>query len=73
MYQGRWSLVNNLMVENTGLADLCTIANQASEMKAAIAKMIDLPFDEAQLNHRKEVLKTAFCNQTNVKILVGLM
>ncbi len=73
LYQGRWSVVNNLMVENTGLADLCTIANSASDMKSAIKNLIDLPFDEVSLNHRKEILKTAFCNQTNVKILVGLL
>jgi len=73
LYQGRWCVVNNLMVENTGLADLCTIADTASEMKSAIKKMIDLPFDEAQLNHRKTILKTAFCNQTNVKTLIGLL
>jgi hypothetical protein len=73
LYQGRWCVVNNLMVANTGLANLCTIADTASEMKSAIKKLIDLPFDEAQLNHRKDILKTAFCNQTNVKTLIGLM
>jgi hypothetical protein len=73
LYQGRWCVVNNLMVANTGLANLCTIADTASEMKSAIKKLIDLPFDEAQLNHRKDILKTAFCNQTNVKTLIGLL
>lgn len=73
LYQGRWALVNNLMVENTGLADLCCVANTAQNMKKELKRLMDLPFDEAQLNHRKEVLKNAFCNQTNVKILIGLM
>jgi hypothetical protein len=73
LYQGRWALVNNLMVENTGLADLCCVANTPQNMKTELKRLMDLPFDEAQLNHRKEVLKNAFCNQTNVKILIGLM
>jgi hypothetical protein len=34
---------------------------------------MDLPFDEINLANRKQVLSTAFCNQTNVKILIGLM
>lgn len=73
LYQGRWCVVNNLMVENTGLADLCSIANTAENMKTEVKRLMGLPFDEASLNHRKEILTNAFCNQTNVKILIGLM
>ena len=73
LYQGRWCVVNNLMVENTGLANLCSVANTAQNMKTELKRLIELPFDENNLSNRKQVLKTAFCNQTNVKILIGLM
>jgi hypothetical protein len=73
LYQGRWCVVNNLMVENTGLADLCAIANSAKNMKTELKRLMDLPFQEASLTHRKEILTNAFCNQTNAKILIGLM
>lgn len=73
LYQGRWVLVNNMMVENTGLADLCMIANTSAEMKSAIKKVFELPFEEAALSKRKEILSKAFCNQTNIQSLINLM
>lgn len=73
LYQGRWALVNNLMVENTGLANLCTIANNAQSMKAVLQKLFSIPFDESNLTNRKDILETAFCNQNNVKTLIDLI
>lgn len=73
LFQGRWVIANQTMVENTGLESLCRIANTPTEMKTAIKKMIDVPFDEASLNQRKKIIETSFCNQTNVNILVDLI
>jgi len=73
LYQGRWALVNNLMVENTGLANLCAIANTAQSMKVELKKLMSLPFDEGNLAKRKQVLNKVFCNQINVKTLIRLL
>ena len=70
LYLGRHCIVNENMVENTGLEDLCIIKNTAADMKESILKYKDITFTENDILKRKEILETDFSNKTNAEKIV---
>ena len=70
LYKGRFCIVNNKMVKDTGLEDLCIIADDPQLMKQQIRKMYDTHFDESEIEKRKQILYTKFNNQRSAEILI---
>lgn len=70
LYIGRFCLVNNLMVANTGLEDFCIVANSASQMKKEVKKLIKKEFSLADRDERKEVLEDGFSTFKNAGFLM---
>ena len=50
------------MVAQTGLEDLCIVADTASDFVAALHRIADMPFTEAHRDHRRQVLSRLFDN-----------
>ncbi|TAE86014.1 MAG: glycosyltransferase family 1 protein [Bacteroidetes bacterium] len=71
LFQGRWVLANNTMVENTGLENLCVVANTAEDMRLEITRLINQPITENDLAERSQLLNKMFGNQQNIRILIN--
>jgi glycosyltransferase involved in cell wall biosynthesis len=67
LFSGRFCIANTPMVENTGLEDLCTVANSAAEMKKAVKKLFSREYKTEDVNKRSEMLKTRYSNKTNIE------
>jgi hypothetical protein len=70
LYRGREVIVNNLMVANSNLESLCTIANTPEEIIEAIDSNWMKEFsDEAKLK-RKNYLNETYSNENNAKRMI---
>lgn len=74
LFRGRHCLVNSPMVKDTGLESLCTIADTADAMKAALRTiMMETDFSSASLELRKKVLLENFSNAANADKVMKLI
>lgn len=69
LYQGRFVLANDLMVNNTGLETLCERADTADDMIIAIDALMKKEFKQQAIDQRKIVLAGTFDNATNAQKL----
>lgn len=53
LFNGRYCVVNEKMVEGLDINDLCIVANTADEMKTVVADLMTKPFVEEQVEIRK--------------------
>ncbi len=72
LYLGRHCLVNDLMVEGTGLHQLCTVSGNKQELKSNLDRLMELPFDELQIRARKKTLKE-FSNRAGAEKILRLI
>lgn len=73
LMNGRHCIVNTPMVANTGLEPVCHIHDDATEMRAAIDKLRDLPFTSEEIDRRKTHLGNQFSNKINAEIILRLL
>ncbi len=73
LYLGRHVLVNNEMVQATGLEALTFVANTATEMQYSIAKLMEIPFSNEEIENRKTVLNRYFDTDVNVQQLIQFL
>lgn len=74
IFQGRFILVNNLMIENTDLSSLCEIANDAADMKIRIVSLFNQSFTSEMIQNRKQLLnQLGYMNDQNVEKLINMM
>lgn len=73
LFNGRFCVVNKEMVLETGLEDLCYVANDAEEMKELIKTLSEKEFTEADIENRKKVLMEKFSNSANAEQLIELV
>ncbi|WP_340113211.1 hypothetical protein [Maribellus mangrovi] len=64
LFSSRFVIANNTMAGNTGLKDLCEIANSAEEFVAAVNKISNREFTSEEVEERNRKL-TAFTNDFN--------
>jgi hypothetical protein len=69
LFTGRHCVVNTAMVEGTGLASLCNIAESSNEFKEVIQQLFQQEITENEIEKRKEILKE-YNNQLNAKQLM---
>jgi len=73
LYNGRHTLVNNMMVENTGLESLCTIADHPEEMREKLKQLMQKEFTPSEIQNREKILNGNFSNSVNAQKLLNLI
>jgi hypothetical protein len=73
LFQGRFVLVNNMMVNNTGLEQLCKIADTPEAMSEAVYSLMKQKFRKEAIAARKELLSHSFDNTANARHLCSLI
>ncbi len=72
LYQGRHCLVNTPMVIDTGLEELCHIADDCADMQSELKKLFKLPLEQKEIDKRKEILtQNGFMNSFNADFLIS--
>jgi len=61
------------MVQNTGMENLCHIADTPDDLIRAIQKVQCLDFDKEEIEKRHKLLDRQFSNLTNAKITYNLI
>jgi len=73
LYNGRHNLVNNEMIDGTPLAEICSVANNATDLKKAVLSLQSIEFDMGILEKRIKVLDENYSNVANAKKLIALI
>ena len=73
LYKGGYCIVNDKMIESTGLDALCTIANSAEEMRNAIIQLSNKKINTAEIGERRKVLLEKYDNNRNIAILTSYL
>lgn len=73
LYNGRWLIANPFMVENTGLEELCIVANSSDDMIEAVLTYMQKDFPQSEIGRRNVLLQKHFSNAANAKILFDLL
>lgn len=69
LYNGRHCIVNNTMVEGTGLEELTIVADKAEEMAIQIESTMKEAFSNAMKAHRQNVLQEKFSVEKSALML----
>ena len=67
LYNGRHCVVNDAMVQGTGLEPACFIGNTANAMQEIIAQLHYKPFTDEELKIRERLLSKMFSNEANAR------
>ena len=70
LFNGRFCVVNTMMVENTGLKHLCFIASTSEEWVIAISQMMRQEFSAQMIKEREDLLLMIFNNKINARKLI---
>jgi hypothetical protein len=73
LYNGRFCLVNEKMLNGTGLNDLCIIANTATEQKEQLKVLFAKEFEEDEILLRHKILDECYSNDKNAEKLMDLV
>lgn len=73
LYNGRFCVVNDLMVSGTKLSELCIVCESATEMKKEVIRLFELPFDISEIQKREKILLEQFSNEINAKKITELI
>jgi hypothetical protein len=73
LFQGRFCIVNDAMVNGSGLAKLCFVRNSAPAIRQTIEALINAPFEQSRIEERRAVLESAYSNEKNARKLMGLI
>lgn len=69
LYNGRHCIVNNTMVEGTGLEELTIVADKAAEMAIQIESTMKEAFTKPMIAHRQNVLQEKFSVEKSALML----
>ena len=73
LFNGRYCVVNDKMVEGLDINDLCIVANTAEEMKTVVADLMTKPFVEEQVAVRKSRMDAFYNSSRTTDKLVELL
>jgi len=63
LFKGRFCVVNDFMIDNTGLEDLCIIGNKTMELQNALNSVLEKEFSSNEIIKRKDRLEKYFSNE----------
>jgi hypothetical protein len=72
LYNGRFCLVNEKMLNGTGLNALCEIANNSAEQKEKLKRLFTEKFEEDKIRLRSKILNAYYSNDKNAETLIEL-
>lgn len=72
LYRGRYCLVNEPMLNGTGLEPLCHIGNSPQSLNEQLDLLFNQPFEEREIIKRKEILFSRYSNRQNAERLINL-
>ena len=70
LFNGRHCIVNDAMISNTGLEELCSVKNTTSEIIKEVERLFELPFNMEEKEKREKVLLNYFSNRTNAEKII---
>jgi hypothetical protein len=73
MFSGRHCIVNDMMVNNTGLENLCHIANSPKQIIEKINELWEKEIDNSISNERNKILFQQYSNIKNAAKLVSFL
>ena len=73
LFNGRYCVVNDKMVEGLDVNDLCVVANTADEIKTVVADLMTKPFVEEQVAIRKSRMDAFYNSSRATDKLVELL
>src|SRR5690606_27278295 len=74
LFCGRFCIVNETMVAQTGLESECIIANTPEKLNAAIEKFWKINFEETDIELRKKLLEGGlFSNEGNARKIQDIL
>ncbi len=74
LYTGRHCIVNNPMVKDTGLSDMCIVKDSAEDMKKAVQEYFTKPVSTEEIEKRKSLLDEGiFSNTYNINQLMEML
>ncbi|MCD4732244.1 MAG: glycosyltransferase family 1 protein, partial [Bacteroidales bacterium] len=73
LYKGRFCLVNDKMLNGTGLHELCKTGNTSSEQKERLKELFNQDFNVENIQIRREVLNKRYSNEANAEKLIDLI
>jgi len=71
LFQGRHCIVNDKMVHNTGLEDMCHIANSPEDMRQMIVGLKNVAFTQDEIETRAAYLGKHYDNHENALRFLG--
>ncbi|MEA3495480.1 MAG: glycosyltransferase family 4 protein [Bacteroidota bacterium] len=71
LFMGRFCIVNNKMIKDTGLEKLCIVADDITSMKEKISEYYNKNFNSTHKEAREKILNSKFDNNKNIKILIS--
>ncbi len=69
LYKGAHCIVNDKMIESTGLKEVCMVAHSDKDLIETIKKALSQKITDEELAVRNEVLHKSYDNNENIKIL----
>jgi glycosyltransferase involved in cell wall biosynthesis len=73
LYQGRFCLVNDKMLNGTGLGELCETGNTPAELKQKLQELFKIEFEKKDIDLRDKILNRNFSNDHNAEKLISLV
>lgn len=73
LFNGRFCLVNESMVSQTGLEDYCLVAHNPGEFKRLIIQLMKHDFSPLEIGKRQKLIEGTFSNKLNAEKIVGLL
>lgn len=73
LFNGRYCVVNDKMVEGLNVDNLCMVANTADEIRSAVADLMSKTFDFEQIAQRKSRMEEFYSSSRTTDCLVELL
>lgn len=72
LYQGKFIIANDFMIDNTGLETLCEKANTKEEFLQKTEELFQKEFDKEMIENRKEVLESFSPEESAKKMIADI-
>ena len=73
LFKGRFCVVNDFMVKNTGLEDLCFVGETAEDFRNILSEVFQKRFSSKEILERKKRLEIDFSNQELASKIHGII
>jgi Glycosyl transferases group 1 len=73
MFKGRFVIANENMVSDSHLGMLCAVEDEPEKMLERIKELMQIPFTESLIQHRKEILMKFYSNEFNAKEMARII